>query len=390
MPPIFLGLPAQDLEQLLQGVFPESLPFARVQQDESRKAMREAPELGGSGRAPQRQRPSMREVADRAGVAISSVSRTLSGHPDVSETMRRRVRAAVDELAYKPDLLAQGLRSRASRSIGFVAGDISNPLFAQIVSGAEVTLRQAGYSMLLTNSLVEPALDHQNVELLQQRRADGLIVLLVSESHQPTIESLAELTVPLVVVERDLPAEVRSSRVLSDHQSGMSEAIEHLLELGHRRIALVGGQAVRPTRQRREAVERGFRRHGLSLDQLIIREGMFSVQHGAAATRELLDLDPPPTALIAGSNQIMIGALQVIRERGIELGRELSFVGCDDVAIATLFKPRLSVVDRDRVAIGRVAAQMVLGHVQDPDTPAREVMLPTTYIRRESCGPAAG
>ena len=152
----------------------------------------------------------MREVAERAGVAISSVSRVLSGHPDVSEAMRDQVMDAVHALGYKPDLLAQGLRSRASRSVGFVAGDISIPVFAQIVRGTEVTLREAGYSMLLTNSLVEPDLDRHNIELLEQRRADGLIVLLVSETHEPTIDALAELTVPLVVVERDLPPRVHA------------------------------------------------------------------------------------------------------------------------------------------------------------------------------------
>jgi LacI family transcriptional regulator len=332
----------------------------------------------------------MREVADRAGVAISSVSRVLSGHQDVSETMRQRVLAAVDELDYTPDLLAQGLRSRATRSIGFVAGDISNPLLAQIVRGAEVALREAGYSMLLTNSLVDPELDHHNIRLFEQRRADGLIVLLVSESHQPTLDALGDLEIPVVAVERDLPVNMQVSRVLSDHRAGMSVAAEQLLDLGHRRIGLIGGQDVRPTRERREAVERVMKGRGLGLDGLRVLEGVFSVEHGAAATRELLDLEPPSTALIAGSNQIMIGALQIIRERGIELGRDLSFIGCDDVDIATLYRPRISVVDRDRVAIGAVAAEQVLSLVRDPSRPPREVILPTTFISRDSCAPISG
>jgi LacI family transcriptional regulator len=329
----------------------------------------------------------MREVAERAGVAMSSVSRTLSGHPDVSERMRSRVLAAVDELGYKPDLLAQGLRSRASLSVGFVAGDISNPLFAQIVRGAEVALREAGYSMLLTNSLVDPELDQRNIELLEQRRADGLLVLLVSESHRPTIDALADLEVPLVLIERDLPARVRASRVLSDHRSGMTAAARHLFELGHRRIALIGGQDVRPTRARREAVESVYAEHGVDRERLIVRDGVFSVDHGAAATRDLFELADPPTALIAGSNQIMIGALQVISDRGIELGRELSFVGCDDVEVAMIYRPHISVVDRDRVAIGRSAAELLLTHIRNPGTPAREVLLPTRYIPRGSCAP---
>jgi LacI family transcriptional regulator len=175
--------------------------------------------------------------------------------------------------------------------------------------------------------------------------------------------------------------------VLSDHRSGMTSAARHLLELGHRRIALIGGQDVRPTRARREAVESVYSEQGEDRGGLIIREGVFSVEHGAAATREVLELADPPTALIAGSNQIMIGALQVINDRGIELGRELSFVGCDDVAIATLYRPHISVVDRDRVAIGQTAAELLLTHVRDPDALPREVLLPTRYIARESCGP---
>jgi LacI family transcriptional regulator len=330
----------------------------------------------------------MREVASRAGVAMSSVSRVLSGHPDVSETMRRRVLVAVDELGYKPDLLAQGLRSRATRSIGFVAGDISNPVLAHIVKGAETTLQQAGYSMLLTNSLVDPDLDYQNIELLEQRRADGLIVLLVSENHQPTIDALANLAGPLVVVERDLPQHVHASRVLSDHKAGMGPAAERLLELGHRRIGLIGGGAVRPARQRRKAVEAAFARHGLAPESLIVRDGIFSVEHGTRATRELLDMAEPPTALIAAGNQIMVGALQIIAERDLELGRDLSFVGCDNLAIASLYRPQIAVVDRDLVTIGRTAAELLLTHLRDPDTVRRDVILPTTFVPRESCGPA--
>lgn len=340
------------------------------------------------GRPSRRRRASMREVADRAGVAMSSVSRTLSGHPDVSDAMRQRVLAAVDELGYKPDLLAQGLRSRASLSVGFVAGDISNPLLAQIVSGAEVALREAGYSMLLTNSLVDPELDHRNIELLEQRRADGMIVLLVSESHGPTVDALADLEVPLVVVERDLPDRVRASRVLSDHRSGMMAAARHLFELGHRAIALVGGQDVRPTRTRREAVESVYDEYDEDRSQLIVREGVFSIEHGVAAARELLEGEDPPSAMIAGSNQIMIGALQVITDLGLEVGRDLSFVGCDDIDVAKLYRPHIGVVDRDRIAIGRAAAELLLSHIQDPNALPREVLLPTYYIPRASVGSA--
>lgn len=302
--------------------------------------------------------------------------------------MRERVLSAVEELGYTPDLLAQGLRSRTTLSIGFVAGDIANPVLAHIVKGAETTLQRAGYSMLLTNSLVDPELDRHNITLLEQRRVDGLIVLLVSEDQPSTVEVLARVEVPLIVVERDLPEPVRhASRVLSDHHAGMTAAAEHLLQLGHRRIALIGGQAVRPTRERRRAVEAAFARYHVSPNTLIVREGVFSVEHGARATEELLDMPDPPTALIAGANQIMVGALQVISDRSIELGRELSFVGCDNLDVASLYRPPIAVVDRDLVALGRAAAELVLTHLADKDAVKREVILPTTFLARPSCGP---
>jgi LacI family transcriptional regulator, galactose operon repressor len=128
-------------------------------------------------------RSSMRQVAEMAGVAMSSVSRVLSGHPDVSPAMRERVMEAVERLGYEPDLLAQSLRRKATRSVGFVVGDISNPLLAEITLGAETTLREAGYSMLLTNSENDPALDASHVRLLMQRRVDGLMLSLASEDH---------------------------------------------------------------------------------------------------------------------------------------------------------------------------------------------------------------
>src|SRR5215218_5814177 len=163
----------------------------------------------------------MREVADRAGVAMSSVSRVLSNHPDVSAGMRVRVMAAVEELGYKPDLLAQSLRRRETLSVGFVVGDISNPLLAEIVMGSELALREAGYSMLLTSSLGDPELDVAHIRLFEQRRVDGLILSLADERHPPTLATLERSELPIVLVDRELPASIEASRALSDHRAGM-------------------------------------------------------------------------------------------------------------------------------------------------------------------------
>jgi LacI family transcriptional regulator len=324
----------------------------------------------------------MREVAERAGVAMSSVSRVLSDHPDVSPVMRERVLLAVDELGYKPDLLAQSLRRRETRSIGFVVADISNQLFAEIVKGAETALRNARYAMLLTNSEGDPELDAAHVRLFEQRRTDGLILSLAREDHQPTIEAIEAIETAIVLVDRDLPVSFPVSRVLSDHASGMHAAVDHLLDLGHRRIGLIVGQPVRPTHERQRAFVEAHA--GRSLAPGPIVGGHFSVDFGAQAASELLDSGERLTAIIAGGNQLMIGALKVLSERGLEVGRDISFLGCDDIPITSLHRPPIAVVRRDNEAIGRTAADLLLRRLRDGAAES-EIVLPTEFVPRPSC-----
>ena len=335
-------------------------------------------------RGQRRGRAGMRDVADRAGVAMSSVSRVMSGHPDVSPAMNERVLRAVAELDYQPDMLAQSLRRRETLTVGFVVGDISNPLFAEIVAGVESTLHLNGYSMLLTNSLGDPAMEAAHIGLLSQRRVDGLVISVLDETHPETIDRLRELDIPVVVLDRNLPGEIRVSRVLSDHRSGMQAAALHLLDLGHRSIALIGGTGVRPALERRAGLGQAFASRGLP-PTYTVDEGSFAVEHGTAAMRRLLDLPEPPTAVIAGGNQLMLGALRVVAERGVALGSELSFVGCDDVAITDLFQPAVAVVRRDNFAMGRTAAELLLARMRDEAAPS-DVVLPTEFVARPSCG----
>src|SRR5918996_3900217 len=331
-----------------------------------------------------RGRSSMREVAETAGVAMSSVSRVMSGHPDVSPAMRGRVMEAVERLGYEPDLLAQSLRRQATRSVGFVVGDISNPLLAEIALGAETTLREAGYSMLLTNSENDPALDAGHVRLLMQRRVDGLLLSLASEDHPATVSTLAQLEAPVVLIDRDLPREVRASAVLSDHRTGMRAAVRHLLDLGHRRIGLILGQPMRFSRERRLGLEEAYRERALEPTYRTL-EGELGSAHGRSATSRLLDSPEPPTAIVAGGNQILIGTLEELLARGLRVGADISLVSCDAISITELFTPPIAVVRRDNRELGRRAAQLLLRHLEGEEI-RREVVLPTEFVPPASCG----
>lgn len=325
----------------------------------------------------------MREVAKLADVAISSVSRVLSGHPDVSADMRQRVLDAVAQLEYEPDFLAQSLRRGATLSVGFVVGDISNPLMADIASGAESVLRGAGYSMMVMNSENDPSQDVDHVRFFQSRRVDGLVLSLASERDARTLEQLGQLDIPYVVVDRDLPPRLDASAVLSDHQSGMTDAVDHLLDLGHRRIALVAGSLdIRPGHARLSAMRSAIAARGLE-DESIHIAGTFTPEHGEAATHELLDLPDAPTAIIAGSNQVLVGCLTALMQRRLRVGADVSLVTCDDVPLVQLYQPPIASISRDSVQLGRTAAELLLHRLVDAEGP-ETVTLPTTYSPRAS------
>ncbi len=296
---------------------------------------------------------SLRDVAERAGVAISSASRALSDSPSVSTELRARVAAAALELGYRPNLLARGLRKGASLSVGFVVRDISNSLFAEIALGAETALRERGYSMLLTNSEGRPDLDLAHVRLFRQRSVDGLLLSLADETHAGTLDELEQLHVPVVLIDREVERPAGLSAVLCDHGAGVAAACTWLTGLGHRRIGLVGGpRTLRPSRVCAAALEDCARTGGFTPT---IADGQFNAEHGRLGTEHLLGLRDPPTALIAGSNQILPGMLEAVRSRP-----DVAVVTFDgDSLLESVGRP-VGVIYRQSAEIGRAAAGLLL------------------------------
>ena len=299
--------------------------------------------------------------------------------------------AAVAETGYRPDMLAQSLRLRSTKLLGFVVGDISNPLLAEIALGAETAAQRAGYSMLLASSNNEAGLDAEHVAILQQRRADGLLLSLAAEDHTGTLEALADAALPTVLIDRELrdSPEITPSAVLSDHRSGMRDAVSYLLGLGHSRIGLVVGPPMRSTRERRGGLEDAYAARGLPATYVVLT-GHLDPNHGRQATAEMLDSPEPVTAIVAGSNQILLGVLQELRSRDLRIGTDISLVSCDEVALTQLLDPPVAVVRRDTRALGLRAAEMLLRAI-DTGGARETLVLPTEFVPRASCEvPARG
>ena len=331
------------------------------------------------------QQATIKQVALLAGVASSSVSELLNDHPDVSPEMRARVMKAVEQLGYEPDFLAQSLRLGATRTIGFVVRDISNPFFSGIVKGAEQELESHGYSILLMNSLGNPMLDAKHVGVLRQRRVDGLILSLQSETNANTVRALKQHPNPIVLLDREVKG-VAADAVLFDHSTGVSEATTALLKLGHRRISLiVGADDTRGSRERTKGLRNAYSSADIELaEDDIVQVSSYSRDCGFEAATMLLDRDVPPTAIIAGNSQLGVGTLAALNERGLRHGEDISLVICDDVELLRLMDPPVSVVARDAEKMGTFAAELLLARFQESEAPLRSVILPTHYVDRLS------
>jgi LacI family transcriptional regulator len=336
----------------------------------------------GLTKRPSVSRISMQEVAQRAGVAASSVSRVLSGHPNVSDVMRNRVLDAVAALGYEPDLVAQSLRRGATMTVGFVVGDISNPVLSENALGAETRLREAGYSMLLVNSMTDPQLDAEHIRLFAQRRVDGLLLSLASENWPGTLDAVSRAELPVVLVDREINVRGAISTVLAQHETGVEAAVRELAAHGHRRIALVNGpQDLRPARVRANTLRRVARLLGVTS---VVRSGYFSAEHGEVATASLLAMPDPPTAIVAGSNQILVGVLRAVRRAGLRIPEDVSLVTCDDVPLAEFLTPPLATIERDHYLTGVIAASLLLELLSG--APPRIQDVPTTFKSNASVG----
>jgi LacI family transcriptional regulator len=334
-------------------------------------------------------------VARRAGVAISTVSKVFSGRGEVMPSMRDRVLAAASELGYQPNYVAQSLRRGATKLIGFVTSDLSDPFSAEIVAGAEFVLRPAGYALLVMSSSHDPATDAANVRYLNSRRVDAILVSPSREDDEGLLTALAEFDGPIVALESELRTQLPVDAVCADHRSGMRDAIQHLLSLGHNRIAvLAGALARRSGRERLAGLLDGLRASGLEHEAM----PLFTEHAADAAEAEILrilDGTAPPTAIVACSLPLLVGTLRAIDSRGLVVGRDLALVGWDDIPLAELYHPPIAVMDRNLRAIGAAAASQAmrrLGHGLPEDDPtARIEILPARFIPRASCmqAPAA-
>jgi LacI family transcriptional regulator len=323
----------------------------------------------------------MKDVATLAGVSLSTVSRVVNGDPGRPH-LAKRVQDAVDLLGYERDLTASNLRrsDRASDSIGLLVTDVGNPFFAAVLRGVEDVARRHASVTVVASSDEDPRRERELASTLTARRVDGLILVPTGEDNSYLRDR--NTAVPLVFIDRP-PRYLDADTVLSDNAGGTRTAVEHLLRHGHTRVAFLGDRHQLYTATERL---RGYREalidHGLSIDPRLIRLDLDTAEASRSATHDLLDLPEPPTALLAGQNLITIGAARALRSR--QRQHQTALVGFDDVPLADLLEPGITVVAQKPVELGSQAAELLFGRINGYLGASRLVTVPTELIPRGS------
>jgi LacI family transcriptional regulator len=332
----------------------------------------------------------LRDVARAARVHPGTVSRALNAETRAlvnQETAERVIRAA-EQLGYRPNPIARGLKTNRSFTVGVIVPDLTNPLFPPIVRGIEDRLGAAGYTPLIANTDNDPDRERQDFEAMRARQVDGFITATARLDRDFLTEAEAAAQ-PIVLVNRrledgSLPA------VTVDDREGTRLAVEHVVALGHRRIAHLGGpQALSTGHQRHLGFRDAMDGAGVAVDERVIRFAeAFTEREGARTCRELLDAAPDVTAIVAANDLLALGCYDVLAERGLRCPGDVSVVGFNDMPFADRFDPPLTTVRIPHREIGATAAELLLERLAGDDAPPRHVMLaPELVVRRSTAAP---
>ncbi|RBQ17842.1 LacI family transcriptional regulator [Spongiactinospora rosea] len=341
--------------------------------------------VASEGYGQPRPRPTIRNVAERAGVSKSLVSLVLRGSPHVSEHRRQAVLQAARELGYRPNAVARSLVEGRTHLVGALVADLHNPFYAEFLDGLQESLHGEGLRLLIGNSQWEPTLEDEAVEAFLELRVDGLVLLGIAPVSATLIEATS-YTPTVVVGERHTELD-GVDIVVDDDELGARLAVDHLVELGHRKIAHIEGARSSAARFRCEGYLVAMRRHALA-PYIMVEHGDFTEESGRSAAHALLSRDPRPTAIFAVNDMAALGVLTAASELGLRVPEDLSVVGYDNSHLSGVQHISLTTVDQPRRAMGRSAAALLSDRIGDPGKVSRMRQVTPKLVVRRSAGPA--
>jgi len=329
---------------------------------------------------------SLQEVARRARVSIATVSRVLNKSDKVVPETRAAVEQALLDLGYRPSRVARRLRMNSGHAhlVGLIIPDIQNPFYAEIARGVEDAAYASEYALILCNSDESQAKERFYLDVMQAESVDGIVLPPFDETDAGVAE-MVKSGMPVVCVDRS-QGNVKTDLVEVDNYQGAREAVRHLIEKGHKSIALIEGRTqVSTSRERRRGYLDALAAHDIAPRRELMRAGDFKQDSGRILTNELLDLRRPPTALFVCNNLMTVGALGALHQRSVRVPEEVAVVGFDDLPWAEAIDPPPTVVRQPAYEVGRQAMELLLKRIVEPNRPAVTVrLLPELVIRKST------
>ncbi len=323
------------------------------------------------------------DVAKRADVSVSTAARVLSGSGYASDDTRKLVLDAARELGYVPNQIARSLRTRQTRMVGLLIGDVENSFYSVIAKNVESIAKDAGYHVVLCNSDDDPAIEREYLDLLEGIRVDALIVTPTPKNRR----QLARLLPDIVIVQVDRRVEgLSADAILVDNEAGAASAVSLLIEAGHTRIGILTGNIELLTAaQRLAGYKRALHEHGLPIKTSLIRSGSFHRDHAIENATALIRARPAPTAIFAANNILAEATLVALEQLGLRVPRDMSVVGFDDEQWMSIVDPGLTTVRQPVVDIARSAAELTLRRLREgPGSRPSTVLFRTELVERGS------
>lgn len=326
----------------------------------------------------------IKDVARLANVSTATVSRVLTNADNVTEETKEKVLEAIQQLNYQPNILGRYLRRMETQTILVVVPDITNTFFSKILRGIESVALKNGYKVLLGDTQNSAHLEVDYLNLLRQKQVDGMI-LLTARMNRDLVEEIAE-QYPVVLACEYLEGS-RIPTVSIDNISSARKATEHLIRLGHRRIAhITGPMNIILSRDRLKGYQQAMAQHELEVDPVLIQEGDFSYETGYNLAMKFLALENPPTAIFAASDDMAIGAIKAVKEHLLHVPDDVAVIGFDNIKISSIFEPSLTTIAQPMYEIGVAAMDMLLKLINGEQLKKRQFVLEDQLIVRESCG----
>jgi DNA-binding LacI/PurR family transcriptional regulator len=332
--------------------------------------------------------PTIRQVAEAAGVSIATVSRVLSGKGGVSDGLAEKVRQSATDLNFRPNRVARGLRRQHTQTIGVLVTDIQNPFFTSVLQSIECVLETSGYVLLLCNSDEQPGREKIHLATLQAEGVAGVIIAPTRSEpgrYQPVVDN----GTPMVLIDREVQ-DLRADCVTINNHDACVSAVNHLVSLGHTKIGLIAGPSYATTSAtRKKGYLQALRDAGIGHTSDFIQAADYKQNGGYDAMGRLLKLADRPTAVIVLNNLMTLGALQAIHEQKLSVPGDIALLGFDDMPWAACLQPPLTVIAQPTYALGEAAAKLLVDRVQNPNLPIRKLMLEAALVVRASTASVA-